>query len=327
MNWLSRLGHWGTILGLVGGATLGGLLVHRFGVAPVLDLMKKGMGGIAFVILFHAFQIAGTAAAWRAVSRCLCVGPSLGTFALLRWLREGINSLLPVAQVGGPLLAIRLLCRYGQTSATAAAGTIVDTSVEMVTQIAFTLLGLGILAETRGAGALESGAMIGLIFLSGVTAAILAVQRLGGARLVERAAARLGWHAGVGGLHDAIVAIYSRRRALGSASFYHMFAWLAGTIEVAMAFHFFGRDVGLGSSLVVESLGQAVRSAGFAVPAALGVQEGGYILVCGLLGLSPELALALSLTKRLREIVFGVPSIALWLWLEGKTGETGKSFD
>lgn len=37
----------------------------------------------------------------------------------------------------------------------------------------------------------------------------------------------------------------------------------------------------------------AVRSAGFAVPGALGVQEGGFILVGGLFGVGPDLALAL----------------------------------
>lgn len=314
-----RLGHWATILGLVGGAALGALLLHRVGIGSVLHLMKRGMAGIALVILFHGIQIVITAAAWRTVSRCLSPGPSLSTFALLRWLREGINSLLPVAQIGGPLLAIRLLCRYGLSPVAAAAGVIVDTGVEMITQVVFTLLGLGLLAKIEGANALAPAVLIGVVAVSCMAAAAIAAPKLGGARLAERAADRLGWRGRINGLHDAIMAIYQYHRALGLACSYHLLAWLLGGIEVAMAFHFFGRNIGLGPALVIESLGQVARSAGFAVPSALGIQEGSYILVCGLLGISPDLALALSLTKRLREVAFGIPSIGLWLWLEPRS--------
>jgi uncharacterized membrane protein YbhN (UPF0104 family) len=48
------------------------------------------------------------------------------------------------------------------------------------------------------------------------------------------------------------------------------------------------------------------------VPGALGVQEGGYIIVCGAFGLSAELAIALSLLKRLREIMLGIPALIAW---------------
>ncbi|MDA8233153.1 MAG: lysylphosphatidylglycerol synthase domain-containing protein [Magnetospirillum sp.] len=313
----------GTILGLIAGVALGALLLRHFGVDPVLRLLKRRMGGIALVILFHGVQIGLTAAAWQAVSRCLSAGPSFGTFILLRWLREGINSLLPVAQIGGPVLAIRLLCRHGQNSGMAMAGAIVDTSVELVTQIVSTLLAVGILAGIKGTDVLAP-ALVGIVVVSGLTAAFIAAQSLGGARMAELAATRLGWRGAGNGLHDGIVAIYRRRRALGSASVFHLLAWLSGSVEVAMTFHFFGRDIGLGPALVIDSLGQAIRTASFAVPAALGVQEGGYILVCGLLGFSPDLALALSLTKRLREVVFGIPSIGLWQWLEARAPDESK---
>jgi uncharacterized membrane protein YbhN (UPF0104 family) len=54
------------------------------------------------------------------------------------------------------------------------------------------------------------------------------------------------------------------------------------------------------------------------VPGALGVQEGGYIVICGLYGLSPELAIALSLVKRLREIAVGLPALVVWRWFEAR---------
>jgi uncharacterized membrane protein YbhN (UPF0104 family) len=60
---------------------------------------------------------------------------------------------------------------------------------------------------------------------------------------------------------------------------------------------------------MLESLGQAIRGAAFAVPGALGVQEGGYLLLAPVVGLSPEAALALSLIKRARELLLGVPGL------------------
>jgi hypothetical protein len=37
-----------------------------------------------------------------------------------------------------------------------------------------------------------------------------------------------------------------------------------------------------------------------------------------LLGLPADLALAVSLTKRVRELAFGLPGLAAWQWVEGR---------
>ena len=60
-----------------------------------------------------------------------------------------------------------------------------------------------------------------------------------------------------------------------------------------------------------------MRSAGFLIPGGLGVQEGG-ILVSGIwLGLAPEIVLAAALLKRARELVYGVPGLIAWSYLDG----------
>ena len=93
-------------------------------------------------------------------------------------------------------------------------------------------------------------------------------------------------------------------------------SWLLGAVEVCLALHFLGHDAGLAEGLVIESLGQAVRTAGFVVPGALGVSEGGYVLVGALFGLPAPVSIALALIKRLREIALGLPALAAWQWLE-----------
>jgi len=68
----------------------------------------------------------------------------------------------------------------------------------------------------------------------------------------------------------------------------------------------------------LESLAQAAKSLFFMVPAALGVQEAGLIGAGHLFGLGADVALALSLAKRMREIVFGLPALVAWQWIEGR---------
>jgi uncharacterized membrane protein YbhN (UPF0104 family) len=63
---------------------------------------------------------------------------------------------------------------------------------------------------------------------------------------------------------------------------------------------------------------QAVRGAAFAIPSALGAQEAGLILLCGIFGIPPDQALALSLVKRAADLVLGVPGLAALQILEGE---------
>ncbi len=104
-----------------------------------------------------------------------------------------------------------------------------------------------------------------------------------------------------------------------------MVSWLLGGVEICLALHFLGHDVGIAHGLIIESLGQALKAAGFAVPGALGVQEGGYIVICQLFGLSPEMAIALSLMKRLREVGLGVPALLAWHHLAARRRSGGCS--
>ena len=316
----------GTILGALLGLGLLAWLLRTYGVTPVLDLLHRAGWAVVPIILVHVVQIVFSAAAWRAVAGRSAPRLSLGAFVVLRWIRESVNTLLPVAQVGGDVAVIRLLRHRGMTFARAIASCVADVTVEFVTQAGFTVLGLvvllGLVDDPRarvaafGAAALATAAACGLVF----------AQRLGLAGLVERgighAARAAGWDRAeeIGGLHGTLMSLYGDRGAVVAAACWHTVSWLIGAGEVWLALRALGHPVGLGPALVVESLGQALRSSGFAVPGAVGVQEGGYVAVCSLFGIAPDVAIALSLIKRLREVVLGLPALPIWLRLETVTG-------
>ncbi|HEY0300060.1 MAG TPA: hypothetical protein VGC36_01935, partial [Rhizomicrobium sp.] len=70
--------------------------------------------------------------------------------------------------------------------------------------------------------------------------------------------------------------------------------------------------------LAIEALLAALRSATVFIPAAIGVQEAGYAALMPLFGLGPEVGLAVSLLKRARDIVVGVPVLLAWQAVEGR---------
>jgi hypothetical protein len=131
---------------------------------------------------------------------------------------------------------------------------------------------------------------------------------------------KLGWPSlnAIEGLHDTITELYRNPRRLCGSGGLHLASWLLGTLETLAALHVLGIEAELREALIIESLSQAVRSAGFAVPGALGIQEGGYIVICGLLGVSPQQAIEVSLLRRIREVVLGVPGLLAWHRLEGR---------
>jgi hypothetical protein len=117
---------------------------------------------------------------------------------------------------------------------------------------------------------------------------------------------------GAAALHSSIGEIYRRRSRLCASFILHLVCWIAATVEIWLALRFAGAPLDFGVVLVIEGLLYAVRSVAFAVPNAVGVQEGAYIMIGASFGLTPEMALALSLLKRARDLALGLPVLAAY---------------
>jgi putative membrane protein len=246
----------------------------------------------------------------------------------IRWIRESINSLLPVAGVGGDLAAARLAYLRGVGGARSAASIVVDLTVGVITQMAFVVIGLALLVARSDEPSVRAVAWavlagIGLFFVA--VAIFLVVQHRGMFEVSARLAGgllrngRLLELAGQASAIDAaVVGIYRQRGRFWRASLVRLLGWAAGTGEIWLTMHFIGQPIGLVEAFILESLGAGIRAAAFMVPGALGVLEASYIVFGGLFGLTPETALALSLSKRVRELGLGVPGLLAWQWVEGR---------
>ena len=299
-------------------ATMAALVLH-FGAGSVgAALLAVGLAGFASVTLIHTALIGLMGLAWGALLPG--VKPWIAIWG--RFVRDAASEVLPLSQVGGYVLGTRAIALAGVPATIGVASMIVDITLEFVGQLAYIALGLIWLLHLRAAGIAPQFVVLGLVVASCLAAAFVVVQRRG-MRYVDRIGRFLGqgWAektaAGAAALHQALDAIYRRRGGVWTSLLLHFGCWVASASEVWVALWFAGQPLPFGSVMVIESLVYAIRATAFAVPNSVGVQEGAYILLGGAFGLSPEMALALSLLKRARDLTIGLPVLALWQAIEG----------
>jgi putative membrane protein len=315
MKWI------GYLLFAVGSTALIALVAY-YGYADIAAALAAAAWGVVLVTAFHVVPLAADTVAWRWLLPPDHRGP-LRDLVWMRWVSESVNNLLPAAQVGGDLIRGRLAAQRGVPAADAAASIVADITTSVLTLIAFGALGALLLFPQH---ARQSAALLLGLALSALLVGVFwYLQRAGlFAPLARRLAGAIGgssWEALVGGaaaLDAAIAKVYTRRVDVLKSCAWALTAWLLGAGEVWIALYFLGSPVGLAEAIAIESLIQALRSAAFPVPGALGVQEGGFILLGHALGLTPETSLALSLVKRVREVVLGIPGVIVWQLAEAR---------
>jgi putative membrane protein len=303
-----------------GGAVIA--LVAWFGAQAIGHEVLDVIWVVPATMVLHLFQLYLSAIAWRiSVGRRL---PRSLVWFRIRWIREGVNSLLPVAQMGGNLVGIRMLTQRGVPGPLAGAGTTLDITFEAFTQFAWTMIGIFVLTAISTDKSWRPWLEGGMITMALGLVGFVVAQRAGLMRLIEAFAGRLQKvfpnlpMEAIRGLHDELMRLQGNRRALFRAFSIHLVTWMLGTFEVWGILFALGLHPRIAEAVVIESLGMAARSAGFVVPGALGVQEAGFILVCGLFHIHPDFAIALSMAKRVREMAVGIPGLIAWQLAEGK---------
>ncbi len=237
--------------------------------------------------------------------------------------REAIDRLLPVASVGGGVAGVRLMRWRGLGAAPISATIIMEIVLTLIVSYAFTALGILLLIEQQVSGGQYRRLL--LAFLLSLPVPVLTVLLLRYGAVFGRLQKFLRPLVGETALADAaqsldqeLRACMDRWRPLLMAGFLQFAALAAGSAEVWFALHLFGHPVGIDTALILESMTQAMRHLAFVIPAGLGVQEATLVLFGHLLGISGELALAVSMAKRMREILCGIPSLISWQWMEGR---------
>jgi putative membrane protein len=193
----------------------------------------------------------------------------------------------------------------------------------MAAQLLYTLFGVAMLAAalshlsgaksvflTTGVSVLAGGAVLtGFVLLQSKSVDFLGMMA---ARWIKDTRTRTDAIRGV------LADVYARPERLLAGFALHAFSWVASGVGSWIALNLLGAHMPLWQVLTLESLMSAVKSVAFMTPGGLGFQEGAYVLVAPLFGLSAETALALSLLKRAKDIAIGAPALLLWQAIEGR---------
>ncbi len=309
-------------LGLAGLGLATGL-IGWFGFGRVLGAtVSVGAGGFAAVCAWQMvlFGVLGLCwyvlvpgrAAWR---------PWVAVWG--RMVRDAAGGLLPFSLVGGFVLGARAVTLHGVAWPQATASTVVDLTAEFVAQIGLVAIGL-VLLWARLPGA----ALIGPV-AAGAAAACLCgagfvwLQRRGTGPLLALSRRVTGGAFGgldgqLAAIQDGLAAIYARPGRVALCTGLHLVAWFGTGMASWLAFRLLGAHLGFGDALGIEALLHAVLAAAILVPGYAGVQEAAYAAVAPLFGQTAELALAVSLLRRARDVALGVPILLVWQMAEAR---------
>ena len=303
---------------VLGGLALAtALMLNSGSIVTVGATLRDLPTALAISALVHLPQIVLAAMAWRTLVPA-DLRPSVRAMGLIRWYRELAGTLLPAGGVIGQVAAARLLTRQGVPGERAGATATVDLTLEAVSQVLFTLTGLALLLDRHQVGSVRNIAVLGASVSAGCGLALLVTHWLLRRHWVDRQFERLAarWPSlklqGVRSVCRAVVSLHAELHILAGALCWHSAAWALGAIEIVSVLTLLGQPIGFADGLIIESMAQALRNAGFMLPGAIGIQEGALVGAAALVGVPPVPALTAALVRRTREIMMGLPGLLAW---------------
>lgn len=319
MKWAPKLG---IAVALLAGVIAAVYLVWSIGFDAVFAAVARaGFGGLALLCVYALVVFVSLAFAWSLLLPP-AQRPPAREFYLARLVRDSIAEISPFSPVGGMVAAARMMVLKGMSPAYAAASVAADATTEAMAQMVFLAFGLGLgitqFRHLEGSGPLTE-AMLAVLLLAVPGIALLIFLQKKGAGFAERIAARFFPQVREGvSFHAAIVEMYDARGRLAASAALHLLAWIGAGVSTFISFRLVGGQISLLNAIALEALLSTLRSIAAPVPAAIGVQEWGYAMLAPLFGMPPDMGVAVSLLKRAREIVLGIPALLYWQSIEGR---------
>jgi uncharacterized protein (TIRG00374 family) len=297
------------LIWLVGAASVGHLLLTVGWTAVLLPIPH---------LLVTVFETMGW---WFAFSRRGCPLPFARLFRFTTAVKA-IQGVTPSVSQAAELAKLHLLLRAGVGPDLATASVVTAKTTIVAADLVFMVIGfvmsLGYLSIDP---VLKMWTLIGVGVLALALAAVLTWQWLGVFRPVVQLGRRLPMLRGFLDRHeplllstDAILKEYlveHRARFWASALSYFGF-FLGGALETWLILWMMGLPTSLSVMLFIHIwLAVVIRLTAF-IPSNLGTHEAGALMVFALVGLPAEAALAFSLFRRLRQLVWMALGLAVW---------------
>jgi putative membrane protein len=310
------------VAGLLGLALLTVLVIHT-DLSALLQTWRLASPALLWLVPYRLLFFALYAIGWRAMLRPFDPQKQVdfGYVLLATMVREAVDRLLPVASLGGSVVGVRVMRWRGLAIAPVSATIIAEIVLTLIALYLFGALATLILLGSQ-AGGEHHGVVVGLALSLPIPVVSLLLLRYGS--VFQRLQRVLRPMVGLTGADTALSLDADLRACLGRvatlllAGSLQFVALLSAAFEIWWALRLFEHPVSASAAIMLEGLTQAVRHLAFIVPAGLGVQEAALVLFGHALGISAELALAVSAVKRAREVLCGLPPLLWWQLQEAR---------
>jgi putative membrane protein len=301
------------------------VLLLRADFGAMLHTLRVAGWRLTWLVPYRASYFLLFAIGWGALLRPYNRPRRVG-LAYLFWVttvREAIDRLLPVASVGGGVVGIRLLRWRGLGAVPASVSVILEILLTLAALYAFIAVGLLLLFGSGSAGARYQHLLLVFLCTLPIPLATALLLRYGSVfsrarRWLQPLVGERVLAQGASALDDELRAAMGRAGNMFASGALQWLAMMSAAFEVWLVLRLCGHPINVGPALILESMTQAARQLAFFVPGGLGVQEAGLVLFGQALGISAELALVVSMAKRLREVLCGLPALASWQWMEAR---------
>jgi putative membrane protein len=301
---------------LLGGLVLFVVLLHRLGVGAVWENLLLIGWGFAPIVGQEMAAITANTLGWRWAFPPPRLQVPFWPLAVARLAGDAINNLTPTATMGGELIRARML---GQADSSAVWASVAIAKISQAFgQIVFILVGMAlVIRDTPLPPVFHRALLIGLgLIASGLVVAI-ALQRRGmfvvGVELLRRIGLPVPAHVGhrLRELDAEVARFYGNPTPFLVSSAYFLVGWMFGVVEVYLILHFLGVGASWHRALTIEVLSTSIDAVLFFVPAKVGTQEGGKVLIFTMLQLDPTKGFALGIARRIRELFWSFVGLLL----------------
>jgi len=292
-------------------------ILHKVGWATLGRYLRQVGWGWPLLLLPYGVVNWLEAVSWKYL---LLQVPERSSVGHLFWLRlggEALNQLTPTASLGGEPFKASRLNAGGIPWEIATASVVIHKGILVLSLALYIFLGLALAPLFLPVVAAHLGLLgLGALVLAAGGITFVIVQRRNPCGWGLRLLTRLGLcppalkekEGSLNHLDERLSQFYLEHPGRAALAFILFFlSWLLHAVEVYVIFWLLGHPIGWGAAICLDALAMLFTALGFFIPAALGAQEGGNILLALGFNLGLPLGAAFSILRRLRE--------AFWLTL------------
>ena len=302
----------------IGVAAVVAAVVYAGAGAVVHSVESLHISGLLVLVLLHLPSVALMGFAWWLASGDEPPA-SPARFLWARLVRDAAGELLPFLQLGGVVFGLRALGR-GRAIMLGAVSASIDGVIELAAKLPYALAALlallalvpqSPLTRLSAVALAATGVLVAVLLITrrSLSASLAAMARAIGARWP----AVLTLECGPAGqdVQACFDRIFRQRGRLWSAFALHLGCWFLGAAEAWVTFRLLGINLTLSQALAVDGTVVGLRTFGWIVPGAAGVQEVSYMLAAAVFGVPPAAAIAASFVRRARDLVLGVGTLGI----------------